>query len=115
MSLGATVVDLGDKTSPGEQRDNSRVEFQNIGNYKNNPKKCLNCGKKDMSGPTRDNYSRYKFSKRKNARIKCWTCGGPQRQSECEKPPTCIRCGETGHKARYCLAPAPINQPQENF
>jgi hypothetical protein len=46
MYLGATVVDSGDKTSPGGQRDNSRVEFQYVRNYKNNLRKCLSCGKK---------------------------------------------------------------------
>jgi hypothetical protein len=69
----------------------------------------------DMSRPTRGNYSRNKFSERKNTRIKCWTCAGPHRQSEYEEPPMRVRCSETGHKAKYCVAPAPISQPQENF
>lgn len=67
-----------------------------------------------MSRSTRGNYFRNDFSGRNNARIKCWNCRGPHRQSECKEPITCIRCGEIGHKSKFCLAPAPINLPQGN-
>jgi hypothetical protein len=45
MSLGAAVVDSGDKNSTREQGVNSRVEFKNKGDYNYERRKCFNCGK----------------------------------------------------------------------